>query len=98
MTASGGISMVDTIKRPHYFDHQFLREADFTAEQEYHIEMRRRHNRLLHTGGIAEGLNLSFASGASRVTISAGMAVDGQGQEMVLPESIQTSDLSGLAG
>ena len=90
--------MADAIKRLHYFDHQFLREKDFTDEQDYHIGMRRRHNQLLHTWGIAEGLRLSFVSGASRVTVSPGMAVNGQGQEIVLPASTQTADLSGAAG
>ena len=45
--------MTDAIKRPHYFENQFLHADDLTAEQEYHMEMRRRHNRLLHTWGIA---------------------------------------------
>jgi hypothetical protein len=30
------------VKRLHYFDHQFLVEADFTDEQAYHVGMRRR--------------------------------------------------------
>ena len=60
--------------------------------------MRRRHQRLLHTWGIAEGLGLSFASGASRVTVAEGVAVDGEGREIVLPEDTQTADLSGFSG
>ena len=35
-----------SIKRLHYFDRQFLVEADFTDEQQYHLDMRRRLNRL----------------------------------------------------
>lgn len=90
--------MADEIKRLHYFDHQFLRAPDFTDEQEYHLGMRRRHQRLLHTWGIAEGLGLSFASGASRVTLGEGAAVDGEGREIVLPEDTQSADLSGFSG
>lgn len=90
--------MAEPIKRVHYFDHQFLRESDFTAEQDYHKEMRRIHNRVLHTWGIAEGLALSFAAGASRVTVGQGIAIDGQGREIVLPVDTQTQDLSGFAG
>jgi hypothetical protein len=90
--------MADEIKRLHYFDHQFLRAADFTDEQEYHLQMRRRHQRVLHTAGIAEGLVLSFASGASRATLSAGAAVDGSGREIVLAANTQTVDLSGFGG
>ena len=43
------------IKRLRYFDNQFLVEADFTDEQKYHLEMRRRLNRALHSFGIAAG-------------------------------------------
>jgi hypothetical protein len=92
------MTMADEIKRLHYFDHQFLRAPDFTDEQEYHLGMRRRHQRLLHTWGIAEGLGLSFASGASRVTVGEGSAVDGEGREIVLPEDTQSADLSGFSG
>jgi hypothetical protein len=90
--------MADPISRVHYFDHQFLREEDFKDEQNYHLGMRRRHNRLLHTWGVAEGLRLSAPSGASRVTVSAGTAIDGAGREIALPNSVHTGDLSGLAG
>ena len=90
--------MAEPVKRVHYFDHQFLREVDFTAEQNYHMKMRRLHNSLLHTWGIAEGgLDLSFASGASRADIREGVAVDGEGQEIVLVGNTQTEDLSGFA-
>ena len=61
------------------------------------MRMRRLHNSLLHTWGIAEGLRLSSASGASRADISAGVAVDGEGREIVLLENTQTEDLSGFA-
>ena len=32
-----------SIKRLNYFNHQFLEEQDFREEQQYQIEMRRRH-------------------------------------------------------
>lgn len=89
--------MAESIKRVHYFDHQFLRENDFTKEQEYHIGMRQRHNRLLHTWGIADGLGLSYMVGASRGTVSEGIAFDGQGRQIVLAEDTPTQDLSGSA-
>jgi hypothetical protein len=73
-------------KRLHYFDHQFLRAADFTAEQEYHLGRRRLHNRTLHTWGIAEGLGLTFDAGAAAVTVQPGTAIDGEGHEIVLTE------------
>ncbi len=73
----------DPVIRLHYFDHQFLREEDFTAEQAYHIRMRRLHNRVSHTPGIATGLLLSAVVGSSSVTIAPGIAVDNLGQELV---------------
>lgn len=72
--------------RLNYFDHQFLREQDFTDEQQYHITMRQLHNRSLHTWGVAKGLILSISEDKSEVTISRGMAVDQDGQEIWLTE------------
>lgn len=87
-----------SVKRLRYFDRQFLREPDFTAEQEYHLRMRRLHNRTLHTWGIAEGLALSAPSGARQVTVSAGSAIDSAGREIVLSANTPTVDLSDRAG
>lgn len=76
--------MADPIKRVHYFDYQFLRVEDFTCEQEYHVARRRLHNRVLHTPGIAQGLEVEYEQGASEVTIRPGTAVDREGREIVL--------------
>ena len=51
--------MLPPTRRVHYFDHQFLRVEDFTDEQAYHLEMRRAHNRMLHSPGVAHGLALT---------------------------------------
>jgi hypothetical protein len=88
--------MADPIKRLNYFKHQFLRASDFIDEQKYHMEMRRRHNRTLHTWGIAgSGLKVTFAQGATAVSVSPGMAVDNQGREIVLMEDRKV-ELSGF--
>jgi hypothetical protein len=71
------------IKRLRYFDKQFLVEADFTDEQKYHLGMRRRHNRLLHTPGIAQGLEIQKTD-AKKVKVTPGTALDSKGQEIVL--------------
>jgi len=84
-----------TIKRLHYFDHQFLVEADFTDEQKYHLDMRRRLNRLLHTFGIAEGLAVAKSANKT-VTVRPGMAIDRLGREMIV-EADQVVDLSNAA-
>jgi hypothetical protein len=88
--------MADAIKRLNYFDHQFLRAPDFTDEQTYHLSMRRQHNRLLHTSGVAQGLDATAAAGGTVVNIAAGVAIDSSGREMVLPSDVQL-DLSAEA-
>jgi hypothetical protein len=72
------------VKRLKYFNHQFLRVEDFQEEQDYHLKMRRRLNRVLHTWGVAEGLQVTAAAGATSVRVSAGTAIDEQGREIVL--------------
>jgi len=74
------------VKRTNYFDRQFLRARDFQDEQAYHLDQQRRHNRLLHTPGVAEGLVVSGSTGSTVVTVSPGVAVDAQGREIVLSD------------
>jgi hypothetical protein len=71
------------IKRLHYFDHQFLVEGDFTDEQNYHKDMRRRLNRLMHTFGIAEGLVVTKLTN-NAVRVGPGAAIDSSGREMIV--------------
>ncbi|MEM7585365.1 MAG: hypothetical protein AAF560_18390 [Acidobacteriota bacterium] len=74
-----------SIARVHYFDRQFLRTEDFVDEQNYHLAMRRRHNIGHHSWGIVHGLELMLDDDA-RPAVSEGMAVDGYGRELILPE------------
>jgi hypothetical protein len=80
------------IKRLNYFTSQFLGEKDFNEEQDYHVDMRRRHNRLLHSWGIADGLAVT-RGGNKTVTVGAGTAIDKNGNEIVLRDPA-TKDLS----
>lgn len=80
------------IKRLKYFTHQFLREQDFEAEQNYHIAMRRLHNRSVHGWGIVEGLVVR-KKGDKAITIDPGVAIDGEGREIILTTQV-TRDLS----
>jgi hypothetical protein len=82
------------IKRLHYFDQQFLVEADFTDEQKYHVDMRRRLTRALHSFGIADGLTVR-RTGSRQVTVERGVAIDRDGRELVL-EDAQIVDVSNL--
>src|SRR4051794_29163271 len=77
------------VKRLNYFDHQFLDEQDFKDEQAYHMEMRRLHNRLLHSWGIAAGLEVG-RRGEKEIAILPGVAVDPNGREItLLDESVK---------
>lgn len=89
--------MADATKRVNYFDRQFLRAADFQDEQTYDLDRRRRHNRLLHTPGVAEGLQVTGNVGDASVSVAAGTAYDGLGQEIVLSGAQQVS-LSSISG
>jgi len=71
-----------TIKRLNYFNGQFLRENDFNLEQDYHLSLRRLHNRKAHTPGIISGLEV--VAGNSQVTVKAGMAIDKDGREIIV--------------
>lgn len=79
--------MADEIKKLHYFTGELLVQEDFTAEQAYHTSMRRRHNRLCHGFGVVQGLEVT-KTGDQQVSISAGMAIDGQGREVVLVNDV----------
>jgi|KBSSwiStaDraftv2_1062776.scaffolds.fasta_scaffold04242_10 hypothetical protein len=84
------------IQRPHYFDHQLLIEQDFTLEQNYHLDMRRRLNRGLYSFGIVEGLRVTKTANRS-VTVQAGAAIDSQGREIIL-DAPRPVTISGAAG
>jgi hypothetical protein len=71
------------VKRGNYFLGQFLEGNDLLAEQAYHVEMRRRLNRLRFGPGVLEGLALT-KSAARQVSIAPGTAVDAAGREIVL--------------
>jgi len=90
------------IERLNYYEGEFLGAADFEAEQEYHRDMRRRHNIGQHTWGIVSGLDLvqipngGTANGSPAVDIyvQPGMAIDGFGREIVVLNKTQlTQDL-----
>lgn len=72
------------IKRLNYFTHQLLVEKDFDDEQEYYIGMRWRHNSVLHSSGVADGLEVIANLGTRNVTIDPGTALDNMGHEIVL--------------
>jgi endosialidase-like protein len=71
------------LSRVRYYDGQFLKDEDFIDEQKYHVDRRRRQQRLLHVAGVAEGLLVS-AAGPATVKVTAGTAVDSLGRQILL--------------
>jgi hypothetical protein len=91
--------MAAEVKRVNYFNGQFLREPDFTDEQDYHVRHQRDHARLLHTAGIAEGLDIPDPlGGATAVTVNAGVAYDDDGQRIVLADNRTVELIDAPAG
>ena len=80
--------MANNIERLNYYEREYLRSFDFIAEQNYHIEMRRRLNLALHLWGIVVGLDVKLGEvvqGApNQFYISPGMAIDAYGREIFL--------------
>ena len=85
--------MADPVQRPRFFEGQVLAAEDLTAGLDYTRAQAARHNRLVHRWGIVSGLTLTATtrtgSGASwvEVSVSAGMALDGTGREIVVPDA-----------
>ncbi|MCX9024761.1 MAG: hypothetical protein OIN85_01545 [Candidatus Methanoperedens sp.] len=90
------------VERMRYFDGLFLKQEEFNLEQNYHIRMRRLHNRHLHTQGIVWGLDVKVVSG--KVVVGPGMAINAVGgsqdegnenedisQEIVLADPVSLS-------
>jgi hypothetical protein len=78
-------------KRVRFFDGQFLQDQDFVDEQKYHLDRVRRHTKLLHVAGVADGLAVGPA-GANAVTVGPGTAIDSDGRQLVLAQAL-TVDL-----
>jgi hypothetical protein len=91
--------MATLIERPLFYEGQILGARDLTSAVEHGRGQLARHNRFLHTWGIANGLELSkknkkTSTGVDyqEVTLSAGVAVTGTGREVVVPESQRLSE------
>lgn len=76
-----------------YQDKQPPVAQDFLDDQNYHSQKLRDHNRLLHTHGICEGMIVTSSKTAFSVEVSAGLAVDAIGNQILLaaPETVDLS-------
>ena len=75
-----------TLTRPHFFAGQLLDAATLQAEQDYHREKLRRHNRILHGFGIVSGLGVHVepTSAGGRIIVDPGYAIDRCGEEIAV--------------
>lgn len=86
--------------RPEFHEGQVLAAADLAATVSYARGAATRHARLSHDWGIADGLGMTTenrtdpTTGARfvEVTVSAGLAIDGTGREIVVPAPIVLSE------
>jgi hypothetical protein len=84
------------VQRPAFFEGQVIAAADLTGTVDHARVRDARHDRYLHEWGIAEGLSLTAepqtdpATNARFVTVTLqpGMAIDGTGREIVVPEPV----------
>jgi hypothetical protein len=76
-------------ERTRYFEGMVLSADDFRTEQEYHCNKRRMHNRCLHGSRVACGLEVDLRR--NKVHIEPGMALDCQGNEIVVSEPVKIS-------
>ena len=92
-----------TPERPAFFEGQILAAADLTSAVDYGRAQVARHERYLHSWGIAEGLALTTTPKTDitgnnyvEVTLDQGVAIDGTGREIVVPEPVplSTTDFS----
>lgn len=74
------------LERLNYYNGQRLEAGDLKLEQEYHIRTRRWLNKSLYTTGIASGLDVREEKGTRTVIVSPGLALDGEGREILLLE------------
>jgi len=77
-------------KRHSYAYGMVLGVEDFKQEQSYFIDRMKLHNHMLHGYGTVAGLEVSSSEDAAKsILVNAGMAIDPQGNEIMLPSAVQ---------
>jgi hypothetical protein len=73
-------------ERINFFKGQLLTDDDFGAEQLYFVGKDQRHNCSVHGTGVICGLGIA-GNADGTVTVEPGMALDGFGREIIVPEA-----------
>jgi hypothetical protein len=76
------------VTRPRFFSGQVLTSEDLRDGQEYHRQKHRRHLQTLHGCGVVNGLQVEVGTDGVTITIAPGLAVDDNGEEICLHETI----------
>lgn len=90
--------MSTQILRPIFSENQILSAADVNGIVSHARDAGARHNRYLHSWGIAEGLKLEAeerqgpAGKYVEVSVTPGVAIDGSGREIVVTEAFRLSE------
>jgi hypothetical protein len=76
-------------KRINFFKGFLTTERDWNEAEQYHVEKRKLHNRLLHASGVVLGYQgelrvVARARGDLSVEVQPGYAIDGQGNDLIL--------------
>jgi hypothetical protein len=78
-------------RRSNYFNGQLLTAEDLETEQSYFLDGRRSDIRELHGWGVVSGLSVR-PSGSGGVVVEPGLAIDGLGREIVVPDPREMPD------
>jgi hypothetical protein len=79
---------IPDLSRVIFFDGQRLAAGDLNDAAAVQRELRWLHNRSLHNWGIGLGFAITGAKGDRQVTISPGYAIDNQGREIILTQTL----------
>lgn len=84
--------MDGAFKRINFFKGFAATAEDWQAAERYHSEKRRLHNKYFHPSGVIveclNGLAVTATQGGSVLHVEPGMAVDGEGRELYVPQPV----------
>jgi hypothetical protein len=80
---------IPSLQRVEFFSGELLTADDLTTLSANNQQLRWLHNRTMHNWGIAFGLDVQGARGATSVTVNPGIAVDALGREVILSSPVQ---------
>jgi hypothetical protein len=78
-------SLLRTPTRPSFFEGRLLSAADLRLEQDYQDHKRHLLNLAAVGAGVVTGLAVSVDTDGTGLTVSAGLAIDGLGREIIVP-------------